>query len=121
MLVARFKPDRSLDTSWAGTGYTVVNVTDGMSVGIGSLSNDSAYAGMVDGTSLFVCGTGQALQVPGSGVKVVLAKFLADGSLDTTFGNTATMNGVSHRRVRHFAGFVHGDGEAARREDPHRR
>jgi uncharacterized delta-60 repeat protein len=27
-------------------------------------------------------------------VKVVLAKFLGDGSLDTSFGNTATMNGL---------------------------
>lgn len=94
LMVARFNPDRSLDTTWAGTGYALVDVIDGMSVGIGTLANDTGYAAMVDGDALFVCGTAQALQVPGAGVKVILAKFLADGSLDTSFGNAATLNGV---------------------------
>ncbi len=94
LLVARFKPDRSLDTTWAGAGYTLVDVADGMSVGIGSLAHDTAYAALSDGTSLFVCGVAQALQVPGLGSRVLLAKFLADGSLDTSFGNTGATTGV---------------------------
>jgi uncharacterized delta-60 repeat protein len=90
LLVARFKPDRSLDTTWAGTGFTLVNAIDG----VPPLTSDTGYAALVDGTSLFVCGTAQALQVPGAGLKVMLAKFLGDGSLDTTFGNTGMTNGL---------------------------
>lgn len=88
LFVARFRPDRTLDTSWAGRGFTLVDVADG------TFPNDAAYAALVDGSSLFVCGTAQALLAPDDGRKVVLAKFLADGALDTTFGNTGMTNGV---------------------------
>ena len=90
LLVARFRPDRSLDTTWAGTGFTLVDIADQSSL----LSSDTGYAALVDGSSLYVCGTAQALVLPGPGLKVLLAKFLADGSLDTTFGNTGMANGV---------------------------
>lgn len=92
LLVARFRPDRSLDTTWAGTGFTLVDIAD--APGSPLLSSDTGYAALADGSSLYVCGAAQALQVPGAGLKVMLAKFLADGSLDTTFGNTGMTNGV---------------------------
>lgn len=94
LMVARFKPDRSLDTTWAGSGVALVDVTDGPSVGISGQASDTGYAALVDGTSLYVCGVAQAIQVPGAGARVLLAKFLADGSLDTSFGNTGATTGV---------------------------
>lgn len=94
LMVARFTPDRALDTTWAGNGVALVDVADGPSAGIGAQASDTGYAALVDGTSLYVCGVAQALQLPGSGARVLLARFLADGSLDTSFGNTGATTGV---------------------------
>lgn len=93
LMVARFKPDRTLDTTWAGNGFAIVDLENGPSAGIGTLGIDTGYAAHFDGSSLYVCGTAQALVV-GSGPKVFLAKFLADGSLDTTFGRVGATNGI---------------------------
>ncbi|MDP1917965.1 MAG: hypothetical protein Q8L14_17095 [Myxococcales bacterium] len=91
LLVARVRADRTLDPSWNGTGVTLVDVAPGASP---LFSSASAYAAMMDGDTLLIGGTAQALLVPGDGLKVVLARFSASGQLDTSFGNTGATTGV---------------------------
>jgi uncharacterized delta-60 repeat protein len=93
LLVARVKADRTLDPAWGTDGVALVDVENG-SVGGAVLSSDTGFAALVDGENLYVVGTAQALVLPGEGQKVLLAKFLANGTLDTTFGNTGATTGV---------------------------
>jgi len=96
LLVARVKTDRTLERTWGTEGLAVADVADGMSVGIGSFSTDTGYAAFLDPDTreLFVTGVAQALQVPGQGSKVLLAKFRPNGTLDTSFGNTGATTGI---------------------------
>jgi uncharacterized delta-60 repeat protein len=100
LLVARVRADRTLDPSWNGTGVTLVDIAPGASP---LFSGASAYAAMMDGDKLLIGGTGQALLIPGEGLKVVVARFLPGGQLDTTFGNTGATTGV---RVDGFGGVM---------------
>jgi len=91
LLVARVRADRTLDTSWNGTGVTLVDIAPGPSP---LFSGATAYAAMMDGDKLVVGGAGQALVIPGDGLRVVVARFLPNGQLDTSFGNTGGTTGV---------------------------
>jgi uncharacterized delta-60 repeat protein len=84
LLLARFNVDGSLDTSFGSNGYATVNVWTSdylyeAVIGISVLSNGKIVVGVGDA---YIQHEGQ----PGFGA----ARFNADGSIDTSFGN----NGV---------------------------
>ena len=74
--LVRYNTDGSLDSGF-GAGGTVISP-------LATVSQANAVVGQSDG-KLVVAGT--AIQAPNSGQQVILARYLADGSLDPTFGD----------------------------------
>ncbi len=82
--IARYTPDGWLDYSFAGTGYTTTNFPAGASGAYGiALQSDGriVLAGKVENWSLPPDAQGN------SPTDLALARYNADGTLDSTFGN----------------------------------
>jgi len=89
VVVARFNPDGTLDATFGGGGFE----GDGIVVSaLGGGGAASAYAVAVDDD-------GGILTAGGLGGDIVLARFTADGSLDTAFGSGS---GGGYTRVDFF-------------------
>jgi uncharacterized delta-60 repeat protein len=72
--VARYNPDGTLDTTFAGTGTVLTPIGPG---------NDIAYAVAIDSTDRIVAG---GIASNGSNFDFALVRYNRDGTLDTSFG-----------------------------------
>jgi uncharacterized delta-60 repeat protein len=72
--VARYNTDGTLDTSFSGDGKVTTNFTSG---------DDFAFGVAIQGLTGTIVAAGRA---GGSGGTFALARYLSDGTLDTTFG-----------------------------------
>jgi uncharacterized delta-60 repeat protein len=79
-VVARLNPSGTLDTGFNGTGVATLDFAGG---------NDEAQDVAIQADGKIVLGGGAV--VPGTGFFLALARFNADGTLDSTFGNNGTL------------------------------
>ncbi|MCA3012132.1 MAG: hypothetical protein INH41_07000 [Myxococcaceae bacterium] len=86
LFLARFDTSRQLDPTFGRDGLVFTDTDGGMPTIVGRFDSDSISDLVVDGTGIIVAGYGRSLVIPGSG-SVVVARYTANGQLDTSFGN----------------------------------
>jgi uncharacterized delta-60 repeat protein len=93
--IARYKTDGSLDSSFGGKGYVLLNVNPYSKNSSGGY--EDAIAAAVQGDGKIAVG-GYICRLAGDNIyyyQFILLRYNSDGTIDTTFGNQSPKNGIN--------------------------